>query len=177
MEFDGEMLWDCGLIGLMTAPSGWKLRASQDGGFALWTAHDFGPADDSSVGISIYLPGIVAPTSDGFLYQSALTRDLRWFDEGDLRELAPVLRDLGDDDRFEIHQIRCEDWNLLNVLYVEGVWRASGTRNARLFADQRGDGRLIQEIGVYAPSIVHPGYDQGLEALRGISWREQSDRG
>jgi|SRR5579871_3543934 len=176
MEFDGEVLWDCGLVSMMTLPGGWRLRASEDGGFAQWTAHHFGPADDPSLGISIYLPGIVATVADGLLYLTAVTPGLRRFDEEDLRDLAPVLSDMGDDNRFELHRIRGEYWNFLNVLFVEGVWRASGTRNAKLFVDQRGDGRLIQEIGAYAPASDRAGYELGLEALSGISWREQSCR-
>ncbi len=185
MDFDGGMLRNCGSILSMLFPDHWKLRSSQDGGFALYMTYNFGPEGEPACGVSIYLPGRVSSPADAKLLADALARRhpgyipgasrTVLFSETDRRTIAPVLGEMGDDDRFEIGDIWNEEWNSRWVLYVKGTWRYSGTHNAKIFVDQRGDGRLVQEIGVYGPSESHPEYVNGLNALRSIAWRKSSD--
>jgi hypothetical protein len=147
----------------MTAPAGWVMRPSQGScGCARTGVYKvYGPRGNDQIRIYTHRRPDEETADHAFLWRDVLDKPTHVLDETERRHMIATTRQVDKD--FEIREMRTADLNGKRVLVVEGEWHRNSYREKIIYADSKGDGELIDEIGYGAPAADYATY---LEAAR-----------
>lgn len=82
-----------------------------------------------------------------------------------------MLRNLAEESEFQIEKAETRDLNGKTILWVEGRWKDAPYRNATIFVNADGSGRVVQEVSCFAAEQEYQEYAPVFEHILGsLEW-------